>query len=131
MLENRDYVSSEIAKLLKEKGFNEPCEKCIDINTKRTKYCDYDHICVSNDALSSELISYPTLYEVIKWLREKHNIYIFPTPYLSKDIDETSKYIVEIYKFEDEEWRHTNYLYKFVTYEEALNAGILEALNTI
>lgn len=66
-----DYVSFEVAKLLKEKGFDEPCraiyeEKILRINT----LCDY---------FNSELSSYvcaPTLQMAMKWLREIHNIFI-------------------------------------------------------
>ena len=66
-----DYVSFETAKLLNEKGFNEPCravyeEKILRINT----LCDY---------LNSELSSYvcaPTHQMAMKWLREVHKVLI-------------------------------------------------------
>jgi hypothetical protein len=66
-----DYVSFEIAKLLKEKGFDEECraiyeEGILRINT----LCEYHN---------SELSSYvcvPTLQMTLKWLREIYNIYI-------------------------------------------------------
>lgn len=56
-----DFVSFETAKLLKEKGFNE-------LTTKAYPYFEgknykYD-------------ISCPTLQMTMKWLREKHNLFI-------------------------------------------------------
>lgn len=68
---HEDYVSFEVAKLLKEKGFDEPCialyeEKVLHINT----LCDY---------YNSELSSYvcaPTHQMAMKWLREVHHIHI-------------------------------------------------------
>ena len=47
-----DYVSFEVAKLLKEKGFDEECQKY---------YGDYKYPC-------------PTLQMAMKWLREVHGI---------------------------------------------------------
>ena len=64
-----DYCSYEVAKLLKEKGFDEPCiavyeEEVLRINT----LCDY-----YNSKLSSYVCA-PTHQMAMKWLREKHNI---------------------------------------------------------
>lgn len=49
-----DYVSFETAKLLKEKGFDEECQKY---------YGDYKYPC-------------PTLQMAMKWLREEKHYYI-------------------------------------------------------
>ena len=51
-----DYVSFEVAKLLKEKGFDEECQKY---------YGDYKYPC-------------PTLQMAMKWLRKVHEIFIRP-----------------------------------------------------
>ena len=61
-----DYVSFEIAKLLKEKGFNPIyCGMYYSIETgKRTT------------ELLTSLVSCPTLQMAMKWLREVHNIFI-------------------------------------------------------
>lgn len=53
-----DYVSFETAKLLKEKGFDEECQKY---------YGDYKYPC-------------PTLQMAVKWLREVHHWHIFVIP---------------------------------------------------
>lgn len=67
-----DYVSFEVAKLLKEKGFDEPLNRFYEISTGapylvRSEYCR-----------NSYTTSYaaPTLQMAMKWLREKHKIYI-------------------------------------------------------
>lgn len=66
-----DYVSFEIAKLLKEKGFNEPCYACY-LNKELSHY-DYTF---TNFELVDIAISAPTLQMAMKWLREVHNIAI-------------------------------------------------------
>ena len=67
-----DYVSYEVAKLLKEKGFNEPT-------------CGYYHDDYMNTLLiataschngSINAIAAPTLQMAMKWLREVHNLHI-------------------------------------------------------
>lgn len=63
MLEE-DYVSVEIAKTLKEKGFDWDCE------SKRF-YPEPDY-----DQESPDGVYAPTLQTVRKWLREKHHLHI-------------------------------------------------------
>ena len=67
-----DYVSFEVAKLLKEKGFDESCravyeEEVLRINT----LCDYH-----NSELSS-YVSAPTHQMACAWIREKYGFHIF------------------------------------------------------
>lgn len=65
-----DYVSFETAKLLKEKGFNEPCLK---------EY--YNNGVLSDITIEAKYntianqISAPTIQGAIKWLRKVHNIH--------------------------------------------------------
>ena len=72
-----DYVSSETAKLLKEKGFDELC---------RSYWSDYHSLSfehtklfVSNDDDPVYLLR-PTLQMAMKWLRENHNLYVTSVP---------------------------------------------------
>ena len=69
---SEDYVSFETAKLLKEKGFDEPCLMCYTYDEKLGNYGHY------NSYKNSEVFSLtaPTLQMVMKWLREKHNLVI-------------------------------------------------------
>ena len=65
-----DYVSYEVAKLLKEKGFDEPCLMCYTYDEKLGNYGQY------NSYKNSEVFSLtaPTLQMAMKWLREVHNL---------------------------------------------------------
>ena len=69
-----DYVSYEVAKLLKEKGFDEHCQKCYYISTKSIEDVHNGR----NTTLLSFFISCPTLQMAMKWLRIEHNIHIEP-----------------------------------------------------
>ena len=75
-----DYVSFEIAKLLKEKGFDEPCECFYD-----TEHNDISIVNgwmdTSNSLLEErEFLCYsaPTLQMAMKWLREMYDIHVVP-----------------------------------------------------
>ena len=76
-----DYVSFEIAKLLKEKGFDEDCHAHWDLTTetKTPKIV----LSVSSKNWNYKWnpiqfpISAPTLQMTMKWLREVHNLYIW------------------------------------------------------
>ena len=76
-----DYVSFEIAKLLKERGFDEPCN-----NRYYETHCGFD---LGSDPgytnshwedwykdTGVRNYSAPTLQMAMKWLREKHHIFI-------------------------------------------------------
>lgn len=69
------YVSYEVAKLLKEKGFDEPCYMSYWLRTK-------DNIELtrleqsSNDC--SDCICAPSLAMAMAWLRKNYNLYICP-----------------------------------------------------
>ena len=75
-----DYVSYEVAKLLKEKGFDEPCYTCyIDDEISHYEYSS------TNFELIDGVISAPTLQMTMKWLREVRNIHIIVNPYTDKE----------------------------------------------
>lgn len=80
-----DYVSFEIAKLLKEKGFDAECDYlyadgelirarggACNWNSGETLFADYKNEC-----------SAPTLQMAMKWLREVHHLFIGCEPRLS------------------------------------------------
>lgn len=66
-------VNFSIAKLLKEKGFNELCNQLYfdgelkDITVQKVSY---------DDTLSSRYYIAPTIADVVMWLYEKHGIWI-------------------------------------------------------
>lgn len=63
-------VSFEIAKLLKEKGFNEPCRWYMEDGVTLSGSNE------TNDYLFPGYYSAPTIAEVVMWLYEKHGIWI-------------------------------------------------------
>lgn len=81
-----DFVSFEIAKKLKEKGFNEFCYMYFDIEGKLYQVEEYDAM-NSGITISSLLIknickwavmdcTAPTISQVLKWLRKEKDIYV-------------------------------------------------------
>ena len=117
-----DYVSFETAKLLKEKGFREICNKCYGIENKK-----FFSSIRSND--DDTMYAAPTLQMTMKWLREVHKI----------DIDITSRWNLT------PEYHICEYRYrlhysnapshdinqKFNTYEEACEAAIKYCLENL
>jgi hypothetical protein len=71
-----DYVSFETAKLLKEKGFDEPCDWYINdaFPNTVTRYNDYGIKHKNSD--KTDVCSAPTLQMAMKWLREVHHLVI-------------------------------------------------------
>ena len=69
-----DYVNFEIAKLLKEKGFDGECR---DYYSTEGHFYSEDFKSNWNDAKGAiTLFSAPTLQMVMKWFREVHHIFI-------------------------------------------------------
>lgn len=68
-----DYVSFEIAKLLKEKGFD---EKCIATYNLTTGTFEIEEIYQDWTNRWKAYVSAPTLQMALKWLREEKHYYI-------------------------------------------------------
>lgn len=91
------YVSPEVAKLLKEKGFNVPIwTRYDDEEDKEVIFGDKYNW--NNSPMGQ--ISAPTHQMAIKWLREVHNILLFILPG-----QENGKlvYLVEVWTWNEEE----------------------------
>lgn len=69
-----DYVSFETAKLLKEKGFDELCYQCFD--STGSMFPTY-----GKNSFSEKRTYQPTQALVLKWLRIKHGIHVWPSYY--------------------------------------------------
>lgn len=124
---HEDYVSFEVAKLLKEKGFdwlvNHYYNKFGNFNNTYGTWENY------SDLVGELMISAPTLCMAQKWLREKKEIHI------TLDVSQ-SGYWASL-------WKTNGTFIKCLmckgpnsdgvwdSYEDALNAGILEALKLI
>lgn len=69
-----DYVSFEIAKLLKEKGFDEPCYMAyVPTHKEYMMRNDTGH---SNSMHPADYYTAPTLQMTRKWLEKIHGIYL-------------------------------------------------------
>ena len=129
-MENNDYVDLDIAKKLKELGFNVPCDRGW---TECSEYKEpaFDIWNTPNVNETYELYGImmtqticPSLYEVQKWLRDNKNISVEPKSINNVywesnlyDIGSSSKYL-----------GCTN---MESSYQEALNEGIKKALDYI
>jgi len=101
-----DYVGFETAKLLKEKGFDEPCDKkyfgddCSGPSYIRDSWEEGGDVCpTSNSNLDDGSkytdVSAPTLQMAMKWLREVYNLFISISIWL-RHKDGTVQYYYEI-----------------------------------
>jgi len=68
-----DYVSFETAKLLKEKGFDEPIQYFYKFDSKEL----YRGTVFTNTQIGDKFYNAPTLQMAMKWLREEHNLFIW------------------------------------------------------
>lgn len=87
-----DRVTPEIAKLLRDKGFDEPCDFIYDEDNLKWVY--HAFIFLSDGGLATnsklkdirgEIVTAPTVQMALKWLREVHNIHIAVNLTYSKD----------------------------------------------
>lgn len=117
-----ELVTLETAKLLKEKGFNEPCMIAMNIEDGR----QYG----TNSELPIKVCSHPTQSVTQKWLRETKNLHISIFKY-------ACGYDYDICKADngthitDGVLKGPNDGGQWNTYEEALEAGIQETLKLI
>lgn len=126
-----ELVTLEIAKLLKEKGFVWECERTISCDKiiRRWNHPQYISCCTEIDGELVEFLC-PTLYVAQKWLRETKNIHICV-------YNCACGYGYEISKADNgthiasSTYKGTNDGGEWDTYEEALEAGIQEALKFI
>lgn len=125
------YPPFDLAVKLENAGFNEPCVKMISLITKQAINCNYfdiaNNIEYDNQTLKRihpDYISYPSIYEIANWLRNKYSIHI--------DVDYDAS---QLWGFS---LRHCNdrddYIdgdSMFINYESALVMGEFDALRYI
>ena len=71
------YCSFEVAKLLKEKGFDEPIQYFYKFDSKEL----YRGTVFTNTQIGDKFYNAPTHQMAMDWLREVHNIFIIIEPY--------------------------------------------------
>lgn len=132
-----DYVSFEVAKLLKEKGFDEATNRyynaqCRQIRTVSDTFMwHWNNEEFMKRVLMEGAIAIPTLQMAMKWLREVHNYSIsicldsYVEPY-------DNEYYILIRRKKDrfEEISPCEQVY-FKTYEEAAEAAIKYCLEEL
>lgn len=84
-------VSFPLAKLLKEKGFDEPCKLCVEDGDERPLPFDCGNTIHRNSL--HPYYSAPSISEVVMWVYEKHGIWIniyYKPKYKSWDYEYTN-----------------------------------------
>ena len=136
-------VSLETAKLAKEKGFNVPsfglyCVECDENKNEDDSLVNYyeddfyklkNHNDEENQKGSHHMYSAPTQSMLQKWLREKHFVYVTALPSYTDNSDSKKCYFEIAHK---RRLMQMGDIYSyFNTYEEALEAGLREALRLV
>lgn len=89
------FVSYELAKLAKEKGFNEPCIAHYLNRLLQYKYCVEN----SNTSLPkdghNEFIAVPLYQQLVDWFREKYGIQVYERTIPAGTSDRSAKYLVK------------------------------------
>ena len=132
-----DYVSFEVARLLKEKGFDWDCEYMYSVSEKWFVYCKCNN---SSKTMGDENYAAPALQMAMKWLRKEHNKIIVPNVCINDPISgKIDYYIVGIWHIPKN--NGGSFCYTFPTlstpyngyssYEEACEAGIKYCLENL
>ena len=113
-----DYVNFETAKLLKEKGFDEPCYAywCEDENRIRISRSPYAIQNITNPCFFGPAA--PTLQMTMKWLREVHKLWC------EISWEGTGLWCMHIFSLTDEEFIPGTIAHKIESYEEACEDAI-------
>lgn len=135
---NEDYVSYELAKKLKECGFNELCiaQWACEPDGKPMLVGSTAFV-LSNAELKGRDVTAPLLFHAQKWLREEYGIHIDVCTYSDYSTDADGK-VCDRWDF----WGFDLYAVvggekmidddgEYESYEQALSAGISAALELI
>lgn len=115
------FVSYEIAKQLKEKGFNEECFKYYEYD-KRLETPNGVTICICKNEMFLDLCAAPLYQQAVDWFREEHAIAI------GEDLTRTMNSCCFRIAYKGSLLPH---LYFGNNYYEALNKAIEEAIKLI
>jgi len=121
------YVSFEVAKLLKDKGFNVPCCRRYNGDSMITQSALHSTPYYQEEKTSGYVLC-PTHQMAMAWLREKHNIHIEFIIFWMLRI----YYSVDIVNFQiGKEIKRIKTLPNFDSYEEAVEAAIKYCLENL
>lgn len=149
---NEDFVSFNLAKKLKEKGFREKClyryrnySKTLhpnEVKPKIARKTDYSEFFKCYNSYIDNDIDAPTITQVLKWMREKKKMHIEPCILVDYDTDADNKVIntytywsFSITSIESGDMIYYEYEHiddkRFDSYEQAAIAGIEYCLDDI
>jgi len=114
-------ISFETAKLAKENGFDLECHYAQFKNNIKPGYNESKH----NWNLYLEWYSISTQALLQKWLREKHNLFVFVE--IDEYQDEFRSIIIDYRKV----FTNPKFTKNFTTYEKALEKGLKKALKLL
>lgn len=138
------FVPFELAKLLKEKGFNEPCFRLYTEKYKELITAPFNATNTSiENSLPTKPLTAPLYCQVIDWFRDKHLLHITAEFSQLKDVNDDEN--IELYGFRiNEQWqegkdwfdykygfKHIENQHSFKSYYEALTKAIEEAIKLI
>ena len=129
-----DYVSFEVAKLLKEKGFDEGCSFVVNAISKGVMPVSWPTTNSDIEDDKANLIALPTHQMAMKWLREVHNKHCD----IGYDIDLywffqiiELKELKEHFDYSELKYYHTENDTGFNSYEEAVEAALKYTLEKL
>lgn len=127
-----DYISYEVAKLLKEKGFNEPC-----FYYYKDKVLMFSPFLKGRNSYQTDTYSAPTHQMAMKWLREKGFHINAPISYdYSVDadgnvVDKWTFWTFEILSSFSGKLIYTEEVNEYYSYEEAVEAALKYSLENL
>jgi len=124
-----DYCSYEVAKLLKEKGFDESTSMVYMSCGNLCKLNRYDSICNSNyNDITKNYFEYtaPTHQMAMKWLREVHNLHIW----VGHSVNKGLPWYYEIHGISDGKVKHIGGI-QCGSYEGAVEAALKYCLENL
>ena len=121
-----DYVSFEIAKLLKEKGFDEGCSFVVNAISKGVMPVSWPTTNSDIEDEKANLIALPTIQMAMKWLRETYHLHIL------FEISDPSQINPKYYFIVWDTSKQNSYLVDlFDSYEEACEEAIKYCLENL
>ena len=127
-MNKEQYVTFEVAKLLKEKGFDWECNTylyTINVYNYGVEPCRFQINDSKNSELASDKMTAPTQQMACRWLRKEKGIHILPE---ISEVKENPKYYCMIWK--------TSTLESFIielfdSYEDAIEAALQYCLTNL
>lgn len=130
-MNTEDYVSYQLALALKKHGFDEPCDHFYYDNGFEN---DTDMYCLfykNYNSVRDRCCSAPSLWQAQKWLREVKELIICVEPRFYMGRRPLVGYSFHINEKENRPFTYIESEAPSNTYEEALSAGIVAALELI